>query len=743
MQASALQGIRVIDFGQYIAGPMAAMLLADQGADVIRIDPPGGPRYMVPGNATWNRGKRSIVLNLKIGGDAEIARKLIASADVVIENFRPGVMERLGLGHTAITQDHPSLIYCSLPGFGSDDPRARVRAWEGVIGAATAAYRPTSKSGTPVYTIIPYSSVFAAFLGAVSIAAALNARSQTGLGQRIEVPLYDATFTAIGYRGMVIHNAPMIRPDFNWSRTLPTKDGRWLQYQHNNKQFEGFIHEIGIAAYRDAGANPAELGKCFDDIFRQRTAQEWEEYCAAFGTEGVTCYTPAEWVRHPHALASKIIDHFTDPEIGPFRGPGFGFRMSATPGAVRSPRPKIDAHRDEILRELASLPPKPRAPQSELSAALHGIKVLDLCIVLAGPTCGRTLAEFGADVIKIDSPNRNPIILHNDINRAKRSLLLDLKTEEGMQILWKLIDTADVVLQNFRLGAAERLGLSYEAVHARRPDIIYCSMNAFGQIGPYAGRPGHEQLAQALTGMQMRYGGGKPAIAPYSANDYGTGLLGCYAVILALLHRRRTGHGQHVDSALAYAATMLQSGLLQDHAGQKWNEPSGQGLLGERPLYRAYQTGDGWLFLAATPEDLAQCAALSDLSSLSGSELERALEQRMRGRNVDQWVETLTQANIGVHRVALTFSEVMGDAIARSRGLSVTREHDEIGPVTTIGPAPRMSRTPIVIGRPAPKPGSDAVSVLAEIGMAEELERLVRDKVIAIDGINPDTGKRS
>src|SRR5688572_31992641 len=136
-----LEGVRVIDFGQYMAGPMAAMLLGDQGADVIRIDPPGGPRWNTPANATWNRNKRSIVLDLKKEPDKEAARKLIGTADVVIENFRPGVMDRLGLGARAMTATNPRLIYCSLPGFAADDPRANVRAWEGVLGAATAAYR--------------------------------------------------------------------------------------------------------------------------------------------------------------------------------------------------------------------------------------------------------------------------------------------------------------------------------------------------------------------------------------------------------------------------------------------------------------------------------------------------------------------------------------------------------------------------------------------------------------------------
>src|SRR5215208_3873483 len=133
--AGPLAGIRVIDFGQYVAGPLAAMLLADHGAEVIRVDPPGGPRWPTPANATWNRGKRGVILDLKRGADHALARQLIGSADVVIENFRPGVMERLDLGPRAMTDAHPRLIYCSLPGFAADDPRASLPAWEGVVAA--------------------------------------------------------------------------------------------------------------------------------------------------------------------------------------------------------------------------------------------------------------------------------------------------------------------------------------------------------------------------------------------------------------------------------------------------------------------------------------------------------------------------------------------------------------------------------------------------------------------------------
>jgi crotonobetainyl-CoA:carnitine CoA-transferase CaiB-like acyl-CoA transferase len=738
----ALEGIRVIDFGQYIAGPMAAMLLGDHGAEVIRVDPPGGPRWNTPANATWNRNKRSIALDLKKDADRETARQLIASADVAIENFRPGVMDRLGVGAASMTAANPRLVYCSLPGFGYDDPRARVKAWEGVIGAATGAYRAShATQGRPVYTVIPYGSAYAAFLCAVTVAMALNARERSGLGQRVEIPLYDATFTVVGARGLLVNGKPVDEPEFNWSRQLPCKDGRWLMYVANNKKFEAFIKSIGMDKWRDAKLPPKELAQKFDEVMRTRTAKEWEDIIADIGSEGVICHTSAEWLKHPQALESKIIDDYDDPELGRFRGPGINARLSLTPGSVRTSRAKTDAHRSEILKELSATSPSlaQRGRVGEgadvLRSALQGVKVVDLCIILAGPTCGRTLAEFGADVIKIDSPHTKTVLRHNDINRAKRSVLIDLKKKEGLEIFWKLVDQADVILQNFRSGVAEKLGIDYERVRARRPDIVYGSMNTFGHIGPYASRPGHEQIGQAVSGMQVRYGSAKPATAPFAANDYGTGLMACYGVALALLHRRRTGEGQFVDSALAYTATMLQSALLQDYKGKEWTEPHGQEATGSGPLNRLYQANDGWLFLAARDGELARCAELADLAGRSDADLERALEERTRTRSVATWVDVLNKAGIGAHRVVPSLVELMTDPLTQARGLAITRDHEGFGPITTTAPGMKLSRTPVTVGRAAAKPGSDAASVLAEIGLGGELDRFIREGVIAVDGV--------
>ena len=451
----------------------------------------------------------------------------------------------------------------------------------------------------------------------------------------------------------------------------------------------------------------------------------------------------AEWFEHAHARGSQMVIEVDDPQYGKMLQPGVNVRLSRTPGRVRGPAPKADQHRTEILTELEARQSPASAPRLEttIRAALAGVRVLDLCIILAGPTLGRTLAEFGADVIKIDNPMRGGFVAsHNDVNRGKRSILLDLKSDAGRNIFWRLLEDADVVAQNYRAGKLEKLGLSYEEVCRRKPDIIYASLNAFGHLGPWAHRPGHEQFAQAATGMQCRFGGkGQPTIQPNPINDYGTGFMGAYAVALALLHRQRTGEGQHVDTALAYTAMIHQSPFMQIYDGKRWDEPSGQASLGSGPLHRAYQGRDGWFFVGARQHEVPRLAAvegLSDLATLWGEALEQALAQRFAGETVDTWVARLTRASIGAHRYIGDLDELMQDPWVTAHELSLTREHDEMGLVTTCGPAPRLSRTPIRVGQPAPKPGSDAYENLTEIGLSDrDIGALVEAGVIRLDGV--------
>ena len=757
--AGALDGIRVIDFGQYIAGPLAGMLLADQGADVIKVDPPGGPRWKTPANATWNRGKRSIVLDLKQPDDLTTAQGLVQGADAVVENFRPGVMDRLGLGSRAMTEANPRLVYCSLPGFASNDPRSSMPAWEGILGAATATYRarlPNDGRGQPVYTAIPISSNYGAFQGVVSIIMALIVRERDGVGQRIEVPLFNATFPSIGAMGLKVHRASNGggRVSRIWGGVFQCKDGLWVMFGGSgNQNFRQFVQAAGITSWDAEGltnferiANDprleTEMRQRTAELFKTRTAQEWEDLVAEAGSECAVCRTSVEWFTHPHARESQMVVEVDDPTYGKMLQPGLNVRMSLTPGKIHSPAPGPDQHREELLSEAATKRHVDghRPDESMMRSALDGVRVLDLCIILAGPTCGRTLAEFGADVIKIDNPSRGSTVdSHNEVNRGKRSILLDLKSEEGRDVFWRLLEDADVVAQNYRAGKLAKLGLDYEEVRKRKPDIIYVSLNAYGHLGPWAGRPGHERFAQATTGMMRRFGAaGTPVVQPNSINDYGTGFMGAYAVSLALLHRQRTGQGQHVDSALAFTSMIHQSPFMQLYEGKTWDETRGQDAFGDGPLHRAYQAQDGWLFIGAQESDLPRMAGvsgLSDVASLRGEALTSLLARQFSSDTVESWVQRLNDAGIGAHRVLPDLAELMDDPWVVDHGLSITRDHDEIGPVTTCGPAPWLSRTPVAPGRPAPKPGAQAREILEEIGLGHRFDHLVEQGVVLVDGV--------
>ena len=375
---------------------------------------------------------------------------------------------------------------------------------------------------------------------------------------------------------------------------------------------------------------------------------------------------------------------------------------------------------------------------THLSAALEGIRVVDLTQVLAGPTATRTLAEFGADVVKVNNPREEGAgyrwqvhRYHTDVNRGKRTMLVDLKTPEGGEVLRRLIEGADVVMQNFRLGVAERLGIGYEQVKARRPDVVYGSVSFAGYGGPWERVPGYEPNAQAATGMAARMGGeaGPPGPQPFAPNDYATGLLGAFAIASALFHRQRGGEGQHVQTSLVAAATVLQAALIPAPGTS-----SGPETLGWSPLQRLYRASDGWFFLGAADSQRDRLAALDGvhgITGLNGRALETALQDCFAKRPAIEWVSELTAAEIGAQRL-VSAPALMSEPWAVAHGLSLTRADANGDAITTIGPPFRLSRTPVVPGALAAKPGADGAAVLASLGMADRIDDLLAKRAIAL-----------
>lgn len=761
--AGVLEGVRVIDLGHYVAGPLTAVLLADQGADVIRIDRPGV--LDLERDTYLQRRKRRITLDLKQREDLEVARRLIAGSDVLIENFRPGVMERLGISAARLRVANPRLIYCALPGFASADPRAATPAWEGVIAAATGNCRvrvgeapPDWEFTRPVYSRIPMASNFAAILAAYGIVSALTRRHRTGQGEYLEVPLFNAMFELIGGAGaypVADGFSPELPLNKMGSGTYECADGRFVQFNPIGASAR-FLRWMADAAGEQSWgaeglttpshlADPGaldELRSRLRELFAGKPAQAWEDLANAAGVPLCMVRSSAEWAQHEHAVVSEQVQDIVDPELGPMRQAGRPVHLSAAAVPLGVARHLADADRSQLLA--AAPPAEVPGPGSDDAGALpyEGLTVIDLTQILAGPTAGRMLGEFGARVIKINAPQRR-VAAHGLVNRGKQSVLLDLESADGQDVLWKLLESADVVTLNFPRETAERYGLGYQHVRARKPDIVYLTVSCYGEHGPWVSRRGYEVQGQAATGVMDGAGSaGRPAVlGPYNLLDYGTGAMAALGAALGIYHRFTSGEGTMVSASLAQSGVFQQATTSMLYAGKPASPGSGRDLLGESAFQRFYRAADGWFFLgSAAGQRDSILAALGLSPQASGSDtgaespLATQLAKVFAGRGAEHWQELLAGPATAVQPVR-SLAELMTDPVTVALGLSVRQQSPEAGEVVLPGiPFVVGSRT-ITPGPPAPRPGADGRTVLAAFGLAEQADALERAWVLQLDNL--------
>ena len=611
--------------------------------------------------------------------------------------------------------------------------------WISASGLARGS-PPSGSSSTAHSNSLPLASSYAAFLASAVTVFALHARTRDGHGRRIEVPLFNALFQAFGAYAMSGEGAgnPAFSSDIWGAGCYRCGDGRCVMWATHNPRFmEALVAVGGVPEWRDLGlldrprlaAEPAllaELRRRVAALFATRPALAWEEALSAAGAPLALVRSPREWIESPHARAVEAVVEAEDPALGRHRQPGRPVRLSgeAQPATGSAPGAPAPAPAAQPLRQL-----------------LEGLKVVDLTQVLAGPTAARLMAELGAEVVKVNDPANPPqgYRYHLDVNRGKRTLLLDLKRPAGRDLFVRLAAGADVVLQNFARGVPERLGIGRETLMAANPRLVHGTVSAYGQEGPdgpapWGGRRGYEPLGQAMSGMQWRFGGpDSPLMEPLAVCDYGTGLLAAFGVGLALLQRQRSGRGSAVEASLAHTGTWLQTPWLL-LAGEAMPEvPGGRAALGFGPLQRFYRAADGWFFLGTRPQELAAMAAVEGLSAIGGLEgtaLEAALAERFATAPLAVWRERLAALDVGLaaHR---RIGDLMRDPWVVAQGLSITRDHEGVGRVTGIGPSARVAPSPPVPGRPVRPPGADGRELLAELGLgAAEIEALVRDGVV-------------
>jgi crotonobetainyl-CoA:carnitine CoA-transferase CaiB-like acyl-CoA transferase len=398
---------------------------------------------------------------------------------------------------------------------------------------------------------------------------------------------------------------------------------------------------------------------------------------------------------------------------------------------------------------VTAAPPQNKGP-------LAGMRVIELAHIMAGPVCGLMLADLGADVIKVEKPNGDDTryFLPPDIagisaaymmmNRNKRGICLDLKDPEGLAILKRLITDADVVVENFRLGTMEKLGLDYETLKDINPGLIYCAISGFGHTGPYAGRGGFDLIAQGMSGLMSitGEGPGRPPVksgAPVS--DITAGILGALGICAAYSHKLQTGEGQKVDTSLFEAAITLT--YWQSAITFATGRPPGP-LGSAHPLnapYQAFRTSDGWLNVGAANQrnwermlDVIGAPELAeDRRFLTNSDrmahldlLTEVLNAKFSSRSTHDWLTAFETAGVPAGPV-LDIAQMHRDPQTLAREMVATTQHPVAGTVQTIGLPIKLSGTPGSVNRPAPRLGEHNREVLSECGYDEAtIERLRR-----------------
>jgi len=769
--AQALDSIRILELGSGMAGAMAGMVLAENGAEVVRVEPPGGdPERDRPGALVWHRGKRSVVLDLRDASQRERFLALAETADGLISTLRPGAAERLGVDDATLTARAPRLVHLVITGFGERGPLRDLPGYEGMVAAASG--RMVEQTGFrpgPIFTPVPIASYGAAMLGATGLLSTLLARGVTGRGQRVHTSLlhalsvYDMT---IGH-GNRTHAPP--RPGLVYGvmkvcfMTAPTKDGRFIQMCSRRPHlFRHWLEAMGLESLLEAPdlthqpdlypseARLAEVVALIQARMRERTVDEW---MAIFSREDVGAdpfYAAGEFLDHPQARENGRRQVVVDPRVGETIQIGPLGLFTDTPSGIGRPAPALGEGQAEILGALA-----PRRDDGGRAGAvdeanaeedaapparrpLEGIVVVDCGYFYAAPFATTLLAEAGAKVIKVepvegDPGRRNWTASYSKVMVGKESIVVDLKTKEGREIVHDLVRRADVFLHNFRPGTPERLAIDFATLARINPRLLYVYGSCFGSRGPWAHKAGFHSSPNAIVGPGvLEAGRGNPPQNRTYADP--ASALATAAMILVGLHARaRTGRGQALETTMLTSMAYSVSEWSLRYAGKRDREVD-PGQHGFGALHRLYETADGWLFLECHRERewralagvldpaLARDPRFAGVAARTANDdvLAAAIGSSLRARVAGEWQARLLAAGVPALRAdGIDHAAFMLDhPQCRANAIAVLAEQPGTPLGARAGPAIEYAECPTPI-EPAAELGAHTAAVLRWLGRSD------------------------
>ncbi|NKB97196.1 MAG: hypothetical protein GKR90_01665 [Pseudomonadales bacterium] len=617
MANQKISDLRVLEISTGVAPSYAAKLLADQGADVIKLEPPEGDTMRRWGQTNSDDGKDLsgyfIALNLNKKSfvspftSSEVLFQLLRSVDILVHGLPTNEAENLGIGAAALAKDFPRLVTLSLTPFGRTGPYSNYAATDLTLTNAGgwANLCPATHSDPdlpPLKVTGDQCMLMSAIAGVMTVLAVWRDTQLTGIGEFID-------FSMQAYVASVLESGI---PAYSYKEEVPTRSNPrslipWRIFQAKDApvfivcveqdQWERLVELMGSPDWTQmetfADQPSRQENQDLVHMFVQEFVAEWEAeplYHAAQAKR--ICVAPVlnlqQFANSEHLRARGFFTTIQQPGRGDIEV--FGSSILGIEGRADTylPAPQTGEHNDTVISELVAQNDTPTDATLDESRdkPLTGIRVLDLTWAWAGPFCSLNLAHLGAEVIRVESElradlyRRLPVYpvgieeglncsgMFNQWNQGKSSIAVNLGTEEGISIVKSLVAKSDVVVQNFATGVMDRMGIGYDTLKSIKPDIIVASISGYGQSGPYKDYMGYGPAIPPLTGLSAGTGfiGGRPEEIGLSMPDPTAGITAAYAITSALIKRDQTGVGDHLDISLWEATAVLNMEAWMDFA---------------------------------------------------------------------------------------------------------------------------------------------------------------------------------
>ncbi|MDO7851628.1 CaiB/BaiF CoA transferase family protein [Hymenobacter convexus] len=783
-----LSGLLVIEFSQFLAGPSAGLRLADLGARVIKIERPGTgeagrqiaiKNLFVEGSSlvfhTINRNKESYAADLKNPADLALVKQLLAQADVMTHNFRPGIMEKIGLDYDAVRALNPRIIYGVVTGYGPTGPWATKPGQDLLIQSMSGlTYLSGTQDDGPTPFGIAVADIICGSHFAQGLLAALLKRGKTGQGVLVEVSLLESVLdmqfellTTHLNDGGQLPQRGAARGTAHAYLSAPygiyqTQDGYLALAMGNLDKLDAKLSTGILADYPTASSwfdGRDDITARLAAALRQQPTAEWLKQLEPLGIwcAEVLNYQQATSSPGYEVLGMQQLVNLTDGQQLPTTRCPIRIDGEKLYSTKAAPKP---GHDTDVIRAEFGLGTSTatilqagapsllnRGSEGEVDAGanpLAGLLVVDFSQFLSGPSAALRLADLGARVIKIERPETGDICRHlytsnvimngessvfHAINRNKESFAVDLKNAADREQVWELVRRADVVMHNYRPGVMERLGFDYARVKAQNPNVVYGEISGYGTEGPWRDKPGQDLLLQSVSGLTWLSGNADAGPVPMGLSivDMLAGAHLAQGLLACLVRRGRTGAGGLVQVSMLESAFDFQFETLTTFFNdggalpQRTRHNNAHAYLGAP--YGIYQTSNGFLALAmgSIPKlgQLLGCASLLNYPEPAQAftqrdEIKATLAEHLKTNTTEAWLAILEPADIWCANV-LTW-----DKLLAHEGFAALNMVQEV--TMADGYAYRTTRCPIRLdgelltsSKGSPQLGQDNAALLREI----------------------------